>query len=81
MLKQRNDRVYNEVSLGQTEKFVKLQPDSNTFWNYRKEIIQHLFAQTTGDFSTLEGKLGFIKNELTMLVKLMMENPKSYSIW
>jgi len=34
-----------------------------------------------GEFSTLEGKLGVIQNELKMLVNQVMASPKSYSIW
>lgn len=82
MLKMRRDKVYTEAALGQTEKFAKLSPDFTTVWNYRREILQHLFSQGQVEaFSTLEGKLGVIKNELIMLVKQVMASPKSYSIW
>ncbi len=57
ILKQRKDKVYDLASLGQTEKFAKLSPDFTTVWNYRREILDHLFATSEGDFSTLEGKL------------------------
>lgn len=50
-------------------------------WNYRREIIEHLFAQSEGKYSTLEAKLGLVKEELMRLVKLLMGNPKSYAIW
>lgn len=50
-------------------------------WNYRREILEHLFAQSEGTFSTLEGKLGVIKNELKMLIGHLKSSPKSYSIW
>lgn len=81
MLKQRNDKVYDLASLGQTEKFAKLSPDFTTVWNYRREILEHLFTEGEGQFSTLTGKLEVIKNELLMLVKQVMASPKSYSIW
>ena len=50
-------------------------------WNYRREILQHLFSQGEGAYGTLEGKLEVIKKELMMLVKQVMASPKSYSIW
>ena len=81
MLKQRNDKVYDLASLGQTEKFAKLSPDFTTVWNYRREILEHLFTEGEGQFSSLTGKLEVIKNELLMLVKQVMASPKSYSIW
>ena len=69
------------ASLGQTEKFAKLSPDFTTVWNYRREILEHLFTEGEGQFNTLAGKLEVIKNELLMLVKQVMASPKSYSIW
>ena len=81
MLKQRKDKVYDLTSLGQTEKFAKLSPDFTTVWNYRREILEYLFAQGEGEYATLKGKLEIIKRELMMLVKQVMASPKSYSIW
>ena len=81
ILKQRQDKVYDLASLGQTEKFAKLSPDFTTVWNYRREILDHLFTTGEGEFNSLEGKLNVIKTELLMLVKQVMANPKSYSIW
>ena len=91
MLKMRKDQVYTEAALGQTEKFAMLSPDFTTVWNYRREILLHLF-KTEGNnsaeegspekiYGSLEGKLGVIKKELIMLVKHVMASPKSYSIW
>ena len=45
MLKQRAEKQYDETSLGQTEKFARLSPDFSTVWNYRREILTHLFEQ------------------------------------
>lgn len=81
MLKKRDEKVYDLASLGQTEKFAKLTPDFTTVWNYRREIMQHLFDKKEGDFESLDGRLGVIKKELMMLVGQIMANPKSYSIW
>ena len=81
MLKQRKDKVYDLASLGQTEKFAKLSPDFTTVWNYRREILEHLFAQGEGEYGSLEGQLEVVKRELMMLVKQVMASPKSYSIW
>ena len=55
--------------------------DFSTIWQYRREIIEHLFAKCEGRFANLEGKLGMVRDELVMLVKLLMGNPKSYQIW
>lgn len=81
MLKQRNDKVYDEASLAQTEKFARISPDFTTVWNYRREILEHLFAKGEGSYGSLEGKLGHIKTELKMLIGHLKSSPKSYSIW
>ena len=66
MLKQRKDKVYDVACLAQTEKFAKLSPDFTTVWNYRREIMEHLFekGEPAEQFGSLEGKLGVIKSEL-----------------
>lgn len=63
-------------SLSQTEKFSILSPDFNTLWNFRREIIMHLFE-------TLDAKarLEMVKNELMMLIKGIKRSPKSYTLW
>ena len=60
MLKQRAEKVYDLASLAQTEKFAKLSPDFSTVWNYRREILEHLFTMGEGEYSSLEGKLAII---------------------
>ena len=81
MMGKRERKEYDEASLAQTEKFSFLSPDFSTLWNYRREIINHLFSLDTGSFATLEGKLGLIKSELTMLMKGIKQSPKSYTLW
>jgi hypothetical protein len=43
MLQKRADKDYSVQSLAQTEKFSYLSPDFYTLWNYRREIITHMF--------------------------------------
>jgi len=65
-------------TLAQTEKFSFLSPDMSTLWNYRREILQHIFAT---EMETDAQKLGLIGAELKFLVKAIMKSPKSYSLW
>ena len=81
MLVKRANKEYDQASLVQTEKFSFLSPDFNTLWNYRREILLHLFEQGQDEYSTLEGKLGVIKKELEFLFKGIARNPKSYTLW
>ena len=78
----RAEKVYDESKLAKTEKFAKLSPDFSTIWNYRREILQHLFDKGEGEqFSSQSAKLKTISAELMMLVKGIKESPKSYTLW
>lgn len=81
MLLKRANKEYDQASLVQTEKFSFLSPDFSTLWNYRREILLHLFEQAQDEYATLEGKLGVIKKELEFLFKGIARSPKSYSLW
>ena len=78
----RAEKKYDEAQLEKNQKFAKLSPDFTTVWNYRREILAHLFQKAEGDnFGTLPARLNVIKNELKMLVKGIQESPKSYNLW
>jgi geranylgeranyl transferase type-2 subunit alpha len=59
-----------------TQKLAALSPDFDTVWNYRREIILHLNSSKPSD-----EQYKFFLTELLGLVKLMRENPKSYTLW
>ena len=63
-----------------TEKFSFLSPDFSTLWNYRREILNHLFdsAEVKTDFKK---KSEMIATELKFLMKAIMKSPKSYTIF
>ena len=78
----RAKKQYDEQKLAKTEKFAKLSPDFTTVWNYRREILLHLFEKGEGEqFSTLEARLMVIKTEMKMLAKILKESPKSYTLF
>ena len=76
MLAKRNAKEYTQESLAQTEKFSVLSPDFNTLWNYRREIITHLFQSMDA-----KARLEMVKAELMMLSKGIKRSPKSYTLW
>jgi geranylgeranyl transferase type-2 subunit alpha len=45
LLKKRAEMDYSEQALAQTEKYSFLAADFYTLWNYRREIITHLFEK------------------------------------
>lgn len=76
LLRKRASKEYDRASLDQTEKYSMLSPDFATLWNYRREIIAHLFA-TEESLDRYE----FVTRELDFLVKSIMKSPKSYTLW
>ena len=45
LLQKRANKEYSWETLSQTEKFSFLSPDFTTLWNYRREILDHLFKE------------------------------------
>jgi geranylgeranyl transferase type-2 subunit alpha len=75
-LEKRIKKEYTEKTLDMTQKLAILSPDFDTVWNYRREIITEL-----NNPRNPEEKYKFYITELLGLVKLMKENPKSYTLW
>ncbi|CAI2370270.1 unnamed protein product [Moneuplotes crassus] len=75
-LEKRKAKEYTEKTLEMTMKMAALSPDFDTIWNYRREIITHLNKEKKPD-----EQYKFFLTELMGLVKLMKENPKSYTLW
>ena len=78
LLQKRKDKEYTKETLAQTEKFSFLSPDYSTLWNYRREILSHLFDELGDD---TKSKLEMVGAELKFLVKAIMKSPKSYTLW
>ena len=76
MLQKRADKDYSAQSLAQTEKFSYLSPDFYTLWNYRREIITHMFESLDSP-----QRLEMIQAELALLLKGIGRSPKSYALW
>lgn len=75
-MKKRTEKEYTDKTLAMTQKLAALSPDFDTVWNYRREIITHLNSSKSSD-----EQYKFFLTELLGLVKLMKENPKSYTLW
>ncbi|CDW83060.1 geranylgeranyl transferase type-2 subunit alpha [Stylonychia lemnae] len=83
LLKKRANKDFDRASLEQTEKFSSLSPDFQTLWNYRREIIEHIFNTEYKEMTpeNLKAKYEFVFKELEFLVKSIMRSPKSYTLW
>ena len=44
----RAQRVYDEDSLAVCERVLSINPEMTTLWNFRREILQHLFNLSPG---------------------------------
>jgi geranylgeranyl transferase type-2 subunit alpha len=79
LLKKRAQHEYDRSSLEQTEKLSFLSPDFTTLWNYRREILSHIFEHELHNDYTAQ--YAMIVKELEFLVKGIMRSPKSYTLW
>lgn len=72
VLKLRDSKVFTPVALGETSKMLQLNPEFNAVWNYRRDIIQHLYDTLNTDFWD---------KELKFTMSQLKAYPKVYWIW
>ncbi|RKP27557.1 hypothetical protein SYNPS1DRAFT_12501, partial [Syncephalis pseudoplumigaleata] len=67
--------VLDEETLRMTTRLLHWHPDFYTVWNYRRQILLHLFEASE------EGKQPICTSELRLVEELVRKQPKSYWIW
>lgn len=72
LLKLRDDKSYTLDSLTKTTLLLRINPEFNAIWNYRRDIISDMV-------NTLDTE--FWKNELVFTLALLKQYPKVYWIW
>ena len=43
VLRRRAEKIYDEKSLGMTNKFLEVNPECYTVWNFRREMLSGIF--------------------------------------
>jgi geranylgeranyl transferase type-2 subunit alpha len=43
VLRRRAEKIYDEKSLGMTNKFLEVNPECYTVWNFRREMLSRIF--------------------------------------
>lgn len=76
VLRRRSARIYDEKSLGMTTKFLEVNPECYTVWNFRREMLARIFSQQSE-----EERRGTCEKELQFLEGALMKNPKAYTTW
>ena len=76
VLRRRAARIYDEKSLGMTNKFLEVNPECYTVWNFRREMLAGIFAKQ----SEAERR-ATCEKELQFLEGALMKNPKAYTTW
>lgn len=59
-----------------TQRAIRVSSDIYTFFNFRRKILLRLIAETPDDQIPV-----LLKKELDMLVQIIKESPKSYTLW
>ena len=76
VLRRRAARIYDEKSLGMTSKFLEVNPECYTVWNFRREMLTGIFAKQSE-----EERRAACEQELRFLEGALMKNPKAYTTW
>ncbi|GEQ69428.1 hypothetical protein JCM33374_g3100 [Metschnikowia sp. JCM 33374] len=75
VLESKNQKLYTTEALEDTATILNVNPEFNAVWNYRRNILAHLFS--TGSISKPEALGG----DLHMSMEMMKRYPKCYWIW
>eukprot|EP00750_Incisomonas_marina_P017405 INCI20324.1.p1 GENE.INCI20324.1~~INCI20324.1.p1 ORF type:complete len:358 (-),score=73.07 INCI20324.1:125-1198(-) len=87
LLKQQQKKVYTLEALAMTEQMLTRNCDFAVIWNYRREILQHLFEQAAATNAASpeaasEAVHKLESKELALTKRCVaQENPKSYCTW
>mgnify|MGYP003365598050 FL=1 len=68
----RDNNVYSTETLELTQKLLSTNPEFNTVWNYRRDILASLHSQ---------GETAFTEDELAFTMTQLKRFPKVYWIW
>ncbi|EWC47648.1 hypothetical protein DRE_03268 [Drechslerella stenobrocha 248] len=69
--------TYNPAALTTTATLLTQNPEFNSIWNYRRQILLHLLSAS----EAAADKLQLISSELRLLIPLLQSYPKCYWIW
>ncbi|CAL8069004.1 unnamed protein product [Calicophoron daubneyi] len=78
LFKARSESKYTEAQLHQLNAVVEISPDAATLWNYRREILQHLFMNASCSQERINSLLN---DELSLTTRCLTSSPKSYTVW
>lgn len=78
---QRKSKVYNEETLKLTTSILQLNPEFYTMWNYRREIMDHVYSASSSTSDMLNIYISVLNNELNFILSLLKRFPKVYWIW
>ncbi|CAK9438497.1 uncharacterized protein LODBEIA_P27210 [Lodderomyces beijingensis] len=75
LFEQRQHQIYNEQTLQFTTSLLKLNPEFYTMWNYRREIMHHMYSPTPDIYVRV------LNDELNFVLASLKRFPKVYWIW
>lgn len=78
LLNSRRNGELNEDVLNRLTTVIEKCPDSFSFWNYRRDIIKHLFKVYSSDKDKISSLL---KSDLELTSRCLLASPKSYPTW
>lgn len=80
ILQQRDDKVYTEDAFNDTSKLLILNPEFYTIWNYRREILLHLY-KPNDQVVDIDTYAQILTDDLQFVLSQLKKYPKCYWIW
>ncbi|KAM3126551.1 hypothetical protein CJJ07_000404 [Candidozyma auris] len=74
-LDNKHKKIFTKETLAETETLLDLNPEFNAIWNYRRDILVHLF-----DCGEIKKK-DVLEKDLMMVMQMLKRFPKCYWIW
>ncbi|KAH8861006.1 Geranylgeranyl transferase type-2 subunit alpha [Schistosoma japonicum] len=74
----REKENFDEMQLEKIDSLIETSPDTATLWNYRREILLHLFKKYSEDQEKVSKLL---ESELGLTTRCLYNSPKSYTVW
>lgn len=72
----RENKEFDEEALKLTGRFLEQNPDFNTLWNFRRDILMHMKPE-----KSKESLQSILTEEMILTQNCLKTNPKSYGAW
>ncbi|KAG7661288.1 BET4 [[Candida] subhashii] len=81
ILQLRDNDTYTQDAFNDTTNLLILNPEFYTIWNYRREILLHLYKSDQGKVNDIDTYAQVLTDDLQFVLSQLKKYPKCYWIW